>query len=189
MSKMEDMQSYFDEYPEALRKARASSSLTLAELARISGVPYSSICSVNSGTTKQPLLYYSAATCKALGLSLDELFGITSTEGSVTQLKRINALEVKAVRLENDVEHHKHMNAVYRPLIFCLVGVCTILLCVGVGYIVVDIQLKNIGLFKSGGLTVLAVFLAIVVLAAVALIAFALKTVIHDAKTTKSPQE
>ena len=31
MSKMEDMRSYFDEYPEALRKARASSSLTLAE--------------------------------------------------------------------------------------------------------------------------------------------------------------
>ena len=56
MSKMEDMQSYFDEYPEALRKARASSSLTLAELARISGVPYNSVCSVNSGTTKQPLL-------------------------------------------------------------------------------------------------------------------------------------
>ena len=71
------------------------------------------------------------------------------------------------------------MNAVYRPLIFCLVGVCIILLCVGVGYIIVDIQLKNIGLFKSGGLTVLAVFLAIVVIAAIALIAFAVKTVIH----------
>lgn len=55
--------------------------------------------------------------------------------------------------------------------------------------IIVDIQLKDIGLFKSGGLTVLAVFLAIVVLAAVALIAFAVKTVIHDAKTTKSPQD
>lgn len=184
MSKMEDMQSYFDEYPEALRKARASSSLTLAELARISGVPYNSICSVNSGATKQPLLYYSAATCKALGLSLDELFGITNTEGSVTQLKRINALEVKAACLEKDVEHHKRMNAVYRPLIFCLVGVCAILLCAIIGYVMFDIQLKNIGLFKSGGLTVLAVFLAIVVLAAVALIAFA----VRDAKTAKSPQ-
>lgn len=80
MSKMEDMQSYFDEYPEALRKARASSSLTLAELARISGVPYNSICSVNAGTTKQPLLFYSAATCKALGLSLDELMGLRVPE-------------------------------------------------------------------------------------------------------------
>lgn len=135
MSKMEDMQSYFDEYPEALRKARASSSLTLAELARISGVPYNSICSVNSGATKQPLLYYSAATCK--------------------------------------------------PLIFCLVGVCAILLCATIGYVI----FKNIGLFRSSGLTVLAVFLAIVVLAAIALIVFAVKTVIHDAKTAKSPQD
>lgn len=57
------------------------------------------------------------------------------------------------------------------------------------GYIIFDIQLKNIGLFKSGGLTLLAVFLAIVVLAAVALIAFAVKTVIHDAKTAKSSQD
>ena len=47
----------------------------------------------------------------------------------------------------------------------------------------------NSGVFKSGGLTVLAVFLAIVVLAAVDLIAFAVKTVINDAKATKSPQE
>ena len=186
---MDDMQSYFDEYPEALRKARVSSSLTLAELAKISGVPYNSICSVNSGAPKQPLLYYSAATCKALGLSLDELFGITNAEGSVTQLKRINVLEVKAAYLEKDLEHHKRMNAVYRPLIFCLVGLCAILLCATIGYVILDIQLKNIGVFKSGGLTVLAVFLAIVVLAAVALIAFAVKTVINDAKATKSPQE
>ena len=81
------------------------------------------------------------------------------------------------------------MNAVYRPLIFCLVGVCAILLCAIIGYVMFDIQLKSIGLFHSGGLTVLAVFLAIVVLAAVALIAFAVKTVIHDAKTAKSPQD
>ena len=120
---------------------------------------------------------------------MDELFGITNAEGSVAQLKRINALEVKAAYLEKDVEHHKHMNAVYRPLIFCLVGLCAILLCATIGYVILDIQLKNIGVFKSGGLTVLAVFLAIVVLAAVALIAFAVKTVIHDAKATKSPQE
>lgn len=189
MSKMEEMQSYFDEYPEALRKARASSSLTLAELARISGVPYNSICSVNSGATKQPLLYYSAATCKALGLSLDELFGMTNTEGSVTQLKRINALEVKVACLGKDIEYHKRMNAVYRPLVFCLVGVCAILLCATIGYVIFDIQLKNTGLFKSGGLTVLAVFLAIVALAAVALIAFAIKTVAHDARIIKRQKD
>lgn len=186
MSKMEDMQSYFDEYPEALRKARASSSLTLAELARISGVPYNSICSVNSGTTKQPLLYYSAATCKALGLSLDELFGITNAEGSVTQLKRINALEVKAAYLEKDVEHHKRMNAVYRPLIFGLIGVCALLLCATIGYIFLDIRMTRVGLFQSAGMSALAVLLAVVVIAAIALMAYAAKMII---KNVKSPRD
>lgn len=106
MSKMEDMQSYFDEYPEALRKARASSSLTLAELARISGVPYNSICSVNSGTTKQPLLYYSAATCKALGLSLDELMGLRAPEVPTgEQQQQVYELEHENGILKSTVEH------------------------------------------------------------------------------------
>lgn len=65
---------------------------------------------------------------------------------------------------------------------FGLISVCAILLCATIGYIIFDIQLKNIGLFRSSGLTVLAVFLAIVVIAAVALIAFAVKLVIHDMK-------
>ena len=73
-------------------------------------------------------------------------------------------------------------------MIFSLIGICAILLCAVIGYIIFDIQLKNIGLFKSSGLTVLAVFLAIVVVAAIALIAFAVKTVVHDAKIIKSPQ-
>lgn len=118
-------------------------------------------------------------------LSLDETLGLRDTDTN----DYIRELEIENACAKNDVEHHKRMNAVYRPLIFCLVGVCAILLCATIGYVIFDVQLKNIGLFKSGGLTVLAVFLAIVVLAAVALIAFAVKTVIHDAKTAKSPQD
>lgn len=115
MSKMEDMQSYFDEYPEALRKARASSSLTLAELARISGVPYNSICSVNAGTTKQPLLFYSAATCKALGLSLDELMGLRVPEVLTgEQQQQIYELEHENGILKSTVEHYKALGAVYK---------------------------------------------------------------------------
>lgn len=130
MSKMEDMQSYFDEYPEALRKARASSSLTLAELARISGVPYNSICSVNAGTTKQPLLFYSAATCKALGLSLDELMGLRVPEVLTgEQQQQIYELEHENGILKSTVEHYKALGAVYKPLIFGLIGVCALLLC------------------------------------------------------------
>lgn len=191
MPEMQNMQPYFDAYQEEVRRAKNSSGLTLQELSDKTGVPYNNICTVNAGTMKQPLLYYSAATCKVLGLSLDKLFGLPRDDTrELADAKAVNhKLEIENARIKNDVEHHKRMNAVYRPLIFCLVGVCAILLCVVVGYIIFDVQLKNIGLFKSGGLTLLAMFLAIVVLAAVALIAFAVKTVIHDAKTAKSPQD
>lgn len=191
MPEMQNMQPYFDAYQEEVKRAKNSSGLTLQELSDKTGVPYNNICTVNAGTMKQPLLYYSAATCKVLGLSLDKLFGLPRDDTQeLADAKAVNhKLEIENACAKKDVEHHKRVNAVYRPLIFCLVGVCAILLCVGVGYIIFDIQLKNIGLFKSGGLTLLAVFLAIVVLAAVALIAFAVKTVIHDAKAAKRPQD
>lgn len=191
MPEMQNMQPYFDAYQEEVRRAKNSSGLTLQELSDKTGVPYNNICTVNAGTMKQPLLYYSAATCKVLGLSLDKLFGLPRDDTQeLADAKAVNhKLEIENARIKNDVEHHKRINAVYRPLVFCLIGICAILLCAVVGYIIFDIQLKKTGLFKSGGLTVLAVFLAIVVLAAVALIAFAVKTVIHDAKAAKRPQD
>lgn len=191
MPEMQNMQPYFDAYQEEVRKAKNSSGLTLQELSDKTGVPYNNICTVNAGTMKQPLLYYSAATCKVLGLSLDKLFGLPRDDTQeLADAKAVNhKLEIENACIKNDVKHHKRMNAVYRPLVFCLVGVCAILLCAVVGYIIFDIQLKNTGLFKSGGLTVLAVFLAVIVLAAVALIVFAVKTVIHDAKAAKRSQD
>lgn len=54
---MQEMQPYFDKYQEKVRKAKNASGMTLAELSQCSGVPYNSICSVNAGTTKQPLLF------------------------------------------------------------------------------------------------------------------------------------
>lgn len=191
MPEMQNMQPYFDAYQEEVRRAKNSSGLTLQELSDKTGVPYNNICTVNAGTMKQPLLYYSAATCKVLGLSLDKLFGLPRDDTQeLADAKAVNhKLEIENACAKKDVEYHKRMNAVYRPLVFCLIGICVILLCVVVGYIIFDIQLKKTGLFKSGGLTALAVFLAIVVLAAVALIAFAVKTVIHDAKAAKRPQD
>ena len=173
---MEDMQSYFDEYPDALRKARASSSLTLAELARISGVPYNSICSVNAGTTKQPLLFYSAATCKALGLSRDELMGLRVPE----------VLTGEQQQQIYELEHYKALGAVYKPLIFGLIGVCALLLCATIGYIFLDIRMTRVGLFQSAGMSALAVLLAVVVIAAIALMAYAAKMII---KNVKSPRD
>lgn len=80
MPEMQNMQPYFDAYQEEIKKAKNSSGMTLQELSDKTGVPYNNICTVNAGSMKQPLLYYSAATCKVLGLSLDKLFGIPTDD-------------------------------------------------------------------------------------------------------------
>ena len=183
MAHMQEMQPYFDKYQEEVRKAKNSSGMTLAELSKCSGVPYNSICSVNAGTTKQPLLFYSAATCKVLGLSLDELMGLRAPEEPTgEQQRQVYELECENGILKSTVEHYKALGAVYKPLIFGLVGVCALLLCAVIGYIIFDIRMTQVGLFKSAGMSVLAVLLSIMVLAAVALIAYTAKIIIKNAK-------
>lgn len=167
-----------------IRKAKDASGLTNQEIADKSGIAYNTVCNITAGTAKQVSFHSVAAICVVLGLSLDETLGLRDTDTN----GYIRELEIENACMKKDVDHFKHLSTIYRPLIFGLIGICAILLCAVIGYIIFDIQLKNIGLFKSSGLTVLAVFLAVVVLAAVALIAFAIKTVAHDARIINRPQ-
>lgn len=186
MAHMQEMQPYFDKYQEEVRKAKNASGMTLAELSQSSGVPYNSICSVNAGTTKQPLLFYSAATCKALGLSLDELMGLRAPEVLTgEQQQQIYELVHENGILKNTVEHYKALGAVYKPLIFGLIGVCALLLCATIGYIFLDIRMTRAGLFQSAGMSALAVLLAVVVIAAIALMAYTAKMIIKNAKSPR----
>lgn len=168
-----------------IRKAKDASGLTNQELSDMSGIPYNTVCTITAGTAKQAAFPSVAAICVALGLSLDETLGLRDTDTS----DYIRKLEIENACMKKDVEHFKHLSTIYRPLIFGLISVCAILLCAIICYIVFDIQLKNIGLFKSSGSTVLAVVLAIVIIIALTLIAFAIKTVVHDARITKRPRD
>lgn len=168
-----------------IRRAKDASGLTNQELADKSGIPYNSVCTITAGTAKQATLANVAAICAVLGLSLDEIAGLRSADTN----DYIRKLEIENACMKKDVEHFKRLSTIYRLLIFGLIGICAILLCAVVGYIIFDIQFKNIGLFKSGGLTVLAVVFVIVVIVAITLIAIAIKTVIHDAKITKRSQD
>lgn len=201
MTNFEKMQGNFDEFQAKIRQAKNASGCTIQELADGSGVPLDFASSITSGAAKRPSLYYSAAVCAYFGLSMDELMGIpvnytqdaNADEVVRAENERLKAdnrkLEIENAKLTERVEHFKHFSAIYRPLIFGLIGICAILLCAVIRYIIFDIQLRNMGLFRSSGLTVLAVFLAGVVLAAVALIAFAIKTVAHDARIIKRQKD
>lgn len=180
MSALTDLQPYLDEYPAKIRKAKNASGFTLQELSDLSGVPYNNICDTNAGRVKHPLLFYAAATCKVLNLSLNELVGLDDHPNT----QRIHDLELEMARLKGDTKRLEEMNAMltaqaarYRTIIFMMLGVCALLLVSVISYIVFDIQLTTAGLFRSAKTSTLTVFLGLVVLAAVCSIGYAVNTI------------
>lgn len=187
MSAYDDLQPKFDSLQNELRKAKVSSGLTIQELSDRAGVPIDFSSAVSSGTMKRPSLFYVASVCKVLGLSLDRLTGLTDSTSDNEYVRRIHELELVSARKDGEIKRLEALNAIQaeglrsrRMLIYSLAAVTALLVCAVIGYIVFDIQLKNLGLFRSTGVTVSAVLLAVIVLAAIALLIHSLKTVFND---------
>lgn len=174
MSALSELQPYLDAYTDAIRKAKNASGYTLQELSDLSGVPYNNICDTNAGRVKQPLLFYAAATCKVLGLSLDKLVGLGAPE-SASQQQRIHELEIDNTRLTAaDEQKDKRLESA-RVVIAVLAAVSTLLLLAVIGYMIFDAHILSTGLFRSAGVSVFAVFLALLILAALAAVIAALR--------------
>lgn len=178
MSAMNDMQPHFDKYQGEIRKAKNASGYTLPELSKLSGVPYSNVCDINAGRVKTPSLFYGAALCKVLGISLDRLMGLEPTDGHKEE--KIHALELENVRLTGENKRLEDLNAVlsaqlsdHKPVIFSLIAVCAILVVAVIGYMIFDVRITYAGLFQSKGTSVLAVLLGFVLVFAVGAIVYA----------------
>ena len=184
ISAMSELQPYFDSYLEKMRKAKNSSGLTLQELSDLSGVPYNNICDTNSGRTKQPLLFYEAAKCKALGLSLNAMCGLDEPpQSDFAQQQRIHELELNNVQQAGDIRRLTEVNCEkdkrlysHRPIMYALVAMCVILTMALIGYMIFDASITTAGLFKSAGTSVFAIFLIIVVLLSLVVVFLAVKS-------------
>lgn len=186
MSALTELQPYFDAYPEEIRKGRMAKGYTLQELADKSGVPYNNVCDTNTGRNKNPNLFYAAACCKALDLSLDAITGLHATSSDAGDNDRLHELEVENTRQAGEIHRLEDINAMLsaqlrarRPIIYALTAVCALLLVAVIGYMTWDIQIKSAGLFQSAGMSVFAVFLGLIVLAAVAVMVYAVVTVVR----------
>lgn len=65
---------------EKIKQHKEASHLTTQQIADRSGVPASTISRILSGQTDSPNVHNLAAICRAVGVSLDELFGIIPPE-------------------------------------------------------------------------------------------------------------
>lgn len=190
MSAIQELSPYIEEYPKRVRAAKEEKRYTINDIIERSGVPASAINKLLAGTQVDPKLYNSAALCKVLGLSLDELFGLAAPEGSDRQAREeMHQLQLENTRLEgerNTLEAESRMGAervnAQRPVILVLLILCAVLCAALVGYIVIDAQITNAGLIRGGDPTLVAWGLIVLVALAVAVIAWAVVRTLRKGK-------
>lgn len=183
MSAIQELAPYIEDYPHRVRAAKEEKHYTISDIIERSGVSASAVNKLLAGTQMEPKLYNSAALCKVLGLSLDELFGLTATEGSARQAREeMHQLQLENVRLEAENRMGAERVDAQRPVILALLILCTALCAALAGYIAIDAQISNAGMIRGGDPTVVAWSIIVLLVLAVAVIAWAMVRAIRQGK-------
>ena len=154
MTSTEKMQPFFDAYSQKIRQRRNELGMTAKTLSEKSGVPYSNICRVDSGTQANPLLYNAAATADTLGLSLDELCGLLRPAAGSDELQaRNNELEIENARLIATSKVQKEQIKSAHTICYVLLFISALLAISLVAYLIIDAQIRNASLIQGGTLS------------------------------------
>ena len=189
MTAFQRLQPYFDSYNSQITAARNAQKLSIVDLAEQAGVSYSSVATQSAGKADNPKIFEQAAEAYVLGLSLDELCGLRPPADVTELTSQIHSLELDNARKDGEIgrlnavsdgdrQHNDDLEGrikSLRFLVLALAGFCTLLVMVVIGYMVFDAHILSAGLFQSAGLSVFAVLLALLVMAAVAAIAVAMR--------------
>lgn len=171
MSALEDLSEKISAYPKAIRAARTEAGLSNDQLAERSGVPYSTICKVQSGL-QNITLPQAAAICAALGLSLDALVGLPDCRPAAASA---HEMELKLSDKEGDVRVLEAVNEMLtsqlkrlRSGLYVSMVLCALLTVGLITYMVIDARIPYAGLIQTTGLSGGAwLFILLVVAAAV----------------------
>lgn len=171
---IQQIQPQCDNLYKNIKDAAIAQHRTHREIVEHTGVPRSTVAKFLSGALASPSVFYIAALCKYLNLSMDGLF---DTEPQSEREAGENAdLQAKLNSAEQQI---KHLNEKCRmlqagirerkPVIYGLAGLCIFLSVALCGYIALDISDREHGFFTENGLSVmggvLCIFLVSVVLA------------------------
>lgn len=111
ISEIQHIAPYIQKFPELVRHAKTAAGLTNEELSDLSGVPYSTVCKIQSGE-RDPKLYDAIAIMQALGISPYQAFAIPSdgdADAAAAQ-ERIHELELDNAVASGDVARLEQVN-------------------------------------------------------------------------------
>lgn len=162
-----------DTLKELCREARDRQNITIQDLADETGISISTIGNFFATKSKAPNVYNAGAICAALGVSLDNYFGIEpviTPENKLAQAneqlkhqKQIHDADVHIANLEGSMEqmsktidYQRKKARITKFAIYGLMLVCAIFLAVIVGYIFFDYRVPNQGLIQGGEASIFA---------------------------------
>lgn len=204
---MEKLSPYFDSFSEKVKQRRNELSLTVNALSEKSGVPYSNVSRINAGTQANPLLFNCAAMADVMGLSLDELCGLSVSGNDDSQSKdRLHALELESAQKDAEIQRLKGLvntatatadgfkkldeykisqSAAHRPVEYAQFVTNIILTFFLVVYLVIDFQIKDAGLIRFGSFSVFVWIIILIIAVAVITVTISFSRYLGKAKKKK----
>lgn len=170
MSAIQELSPILDQFTERVRQAKDDQHLTIDGIADDSGLSSSTVTKIISGTQGDPKLSSAAAICRVLGLSIDELCGLSAPVPPDEELSaRVHDLElanaelrgVDKIRLENIAMQKSILISALACFALSIVTSLALL-----AYLIGDAMHENIGLIQYGELSKPAIAAIIVIAAA-----------------------
>lgn len=169
---IQQIQPQCDNLYKNIKAAAIAQHKTHREIVEHTGVPRSTVAKLLSGALASPSVFYIAALCKYLNLSMDGLF---DTEPQSEREAGENAdLQAKLNSAEQQIKHLNEKCGMLqdgikerKPVIYGLSGLCIILSVALCGYIALDISDREHGLFVTNRFPVIGCALCILIGAAV----------------------
>lgn len=148
------------------KDAKDRQNLTIQDLADMTDISASTISNFFSVSSKEPSVYKMGSICAALGVSMDEYFGIekeVTTEDELAQAneklahqKQLHDADVQIAHLEGGMEqmaktinYHRKKSRDTKFAIYGLTFLCAIFMAVIVGYIFLTTVSPTRGLFRA----------------------------------------
>lgn len=152
------------------RDAKEWQHLTTQDLADMTDLSSSTISNYFSASSKDPSLYKMGLICKALGVSMDEYFGIIKRSSPEEQLAEANkamaaadakhSADLRIAHLEGGMEQltgsvakHEKKERVLQIWVYILAFSLSIAVSIILGYLAFDSSVPHTGLIRNGQIT------------------------------------
>lgn len=183
----EDLNLQIEALRERIREQKKHSGMTIDQVAEAAGVSKSVAIKFLSNSKLDPRLHDSVAFCKFFDISLDEAFGLEAPHESagVPQdiLDRSRRLEVENARLSAANAAQRSQIRSTHSICYVLVFFCILLALSLVVYLVIDLQITDAGIIRSGELSGAAwLFIGLIVASIIAAGATILRIVRREDK-------